>query len=124
MGYNTLNNVHMSQDSYLKHRYQSVRIGASNSTLCKLLSDVPQGSVLGPLLFVIFIDDFPHCIHSATAFIFADDTKCLLAIKSTSDSDKLQHDINDISIWSQTSYLPFNESKFVHLRMLLAKNFT
>ena len=86
-----------------------------NLTLCKVLSGVPQGSVLGPLLFVIFIDDLPHCIHSATPFIFADDTKCLLAIKSTSDNDKLQHDINDISIWSQTSSLPFNESKFVHL---------
>ena len=101
--------------SYLKHRFQCVRIGASNSTLCKVLSGVPQGNVLGPLLFVIFIDDLPHCIHSATPFIFADDTKCLLAIKSTNDSDKLQHDIDDISIWSQTFRLLFNESKFVHL---------
>ena len=100
--------------SYLKHRFQYVRIGASNSTLCKVLLGVPQCSVLGPLLFVIFIDDLPHCIHSANPFIFANDTKCLMAIKSTSDSDKLQHDINDISIWSQTSSLPFNESKFVH----------
>ena len=63
-------------------------------------------------LFVIFIDDLPRCTHSATPFIFADDTKCLLAIKSTSDSDKLQHDTNDISIWSHNSSLPF---KFVHL---------
>ena len=93
----------MSQDSYLKHCSQCVRIGASNLTLCKVLSDVPQASVLGPLLFVIFIDDLPHCTHSAPPFILADDTK-LLAIKSTSDSDKLQHDINDISIWSQASY--------------------
>ena len=76
---------------------------------------VPQGSVLGPLLFVIFIDDLPHCGHSATPFIFADDTKCLLAVKSTSDSDKLQHDINDISIWSQTSSLPFNRSMNLNL---------
>ena len=41
---------------------------------------VPQGSVLRPLLFVIFIDNLPHCIHSATPFIFADDTKCSLTI--------------------------------------------
>ena len=101
--------------SYLKHRSQCVRIGASNSALCKVLSGVPQGSVLGPLLFVIFINDLPQCIHSAIPFIFADDTKCLLAIKSTSDSDKLQQDINNISTWSYTFNLLFNESKFVHL---------
>ena len=57
---------------------------------------------MGPLLFVIFINDLPQCIHSAIPFIFADDTKCLLAIKSTSDSDKLQQDINNISTWSYT----------------------
>ena len=101
--------------SYFKHHFQCVRIGVSNSTLCKVLSGVPQGSVLGPLLFVLFIDDLPHCIHSATPFIFTDDTKCLLAIKSTSDSDKFQHDINNISGAICTSSLPFNESKFVHL---------
>ena len=83
--------------SYFKHYFQCVRIGASNSTLCKVLSGVPQVSVLGPLLFIIFINDLPHCTHSATPFIFTDDTKFLLAIKSTSDSDKFQHDINYIS---------------------------
>ena len=101
--------------SYLKHRSQCVRIGTSNSAFCKVLSGVPQGSVLGPLLFVIFINDLPRCIHSATPFIFADDTKCLLASKSIRDNDKLQQDINNISIWSNASNLLFNESKFVHI---------
>ena len=101
--------------SYFKHCFQCVRIGVFNSILCKVLLAVQQGSVLGPLLFVIFIDDLPRCTHSATPFIFVDDTKCLLAIKTTSDSDKFQHDINNISIWSHTSSLPFNETKFVHL---------
>ena len=101
--------------SYLKHHCQCVRFGGSNSDLCKVLSGVPQGSVLGPLLFVIFINDLPQCIHSAIPLIFAYVTKCLLVIKSTSDSDKLQQDINNISTWSYTSSLLFNKSKFVHL---------
>ena len=66
---------------YLQQRFQSVRIGNSMSTLCKVLSGVPQGSVLGPLLFVIFINNLPECIKFAIPFIFADDTKCLLAVR-------------------------------------------
>ena len=116
--------------SYLKHCFQCVRIGASNLTLCRMLSGVPQGNVLGPLLFVIFIDDLPHCIHSVTPFIFADDTKSLLAIKSTSDSDKLQHDINDINrepniiAFSSTNLNLFTHAfgKKVHLTHLVMQS--
>ena len=108
-------------ESYFKHHFQCVRIDVSNSTLCKVLSGVPQGSVLGPLLFVIFIDDLPRCTHSATPFIFADDTKCLLAIKSTSDSDKFQHDINNISIAILLVFPSMNLNFFIYV---FGKKFT
>ena len=71
---------------------------------------------LGPLLFVIFINDLPSHIKFATPFIFADDTKCSYAIKSPEDVAKLQPDINYVTNWSHLSDLPFNEAKFVHLR--------
>jgi len=83
--------------------------------LYNVLSGVPQGSVLGPLLFIIFINDLPQHIKSATPFVFADDTKCLLAIRSTDDIDKLQSDVNSTVMWSQSTDLLFNEAKFVHV---------
>ena len=102
--------------AYLKQRYQRVKVGDSFSDLCNVLSGVPQGSVLGPLLFVIFINDLPEHIQFAIPFIFADDTKCLCKIRSSDDTEKLQTDINNAFIWSITSELFFNYSKFVHLR--------
>jgi len=100
---------------YLLQRSQCIRIGGSLSTFCNVLSGVPQGSVLGPFLFVIFINDLPQHIKSAAPFEFADDTKCLLAIRSTDDIDKLQSDVNSTAMWSQSTALLFNETKFVHI---------
>ena len=74
--------------------------------------------MLGPLLFVIFIDDLPECIKFVIPFIFADDTKCLLAVRSTSDTDKLQEDINNTADWSHFTNLLFNVAKFFHVRFL------
>jgi len=73
--------------------------------------------VLGPLLFVIFINDLPEHINSRSAipFVFAGDTKCLLSIRSTDDVSKLQGDINGAAVWSLSSDLFFNEAEFVHV---------
>lgn len=101
---------------YLLRRFQSVKIGDSLSPLCSVLSGVPQGSVLGPLLFAIFINNLPDCIRSAIPFIFADDTKCLLKVKSSEDVNKLQKDIDNAAEWSQSTDLLFNEAKFAHVR--------
>jgi len=96
--------------AYLTYRSQCVKIGISYSDLCNALSGVPQESVLGPILFVIFINDLPNIIQSAIPFIFADDTKCLQMIRSADDTQKLQSDINNACTWSSISNLPFDES--------------
>ena len=100
----------------MKQRYQCVKVGDSLSDLCNVLSGVPQGSVLGSLLFAIFINDLPDHIKSTIPFIFADDTKYLCEIRSAADTNKLQIDTDNAFNWSITSGLFFNFSKFVHLR--------
>ena len=66
---------------YLKYRFQCVHVSNSKSKFYNVLSGIPQGSILGPLLFAIFINDLPQSLDSVLPFIFADDTKCVQIIK-------------------------------------------
>ena len=77
---------------------------------------MPQGSVLGPLLFVVFINELPDFFQSAFPFIYADDTKLLQAIRSIEDTARLKSDINSASDWNTSTDLLFNKSKFIQLR--------
>jgi len=63
----------------------------------------------------MFINYLPQHIKSTTPFVFADDTKCLLAIRSTYDIGKLQSDVNSTAMWSQSTDLLFYETKFIHI---------
>ena len=64
------------------------------------ISGVPQGSVLGPLLFAIYVNDLPSCINS-TLLLFADDTKLFCCIKSNSDVFQLQANTDALMEWSK-----------------------
>ena len=103
-------------EAYLSDCYQRVRVGNSISEFCNVLSGVPQGSILGPLLFAIYINDLPESVNSSILYLFADDTKCLKSINSPEDVVKFQSDIHNISYWSSNWNLPFNDAKFVHMR--------
>ena len=74
-----------------------------------VISGVPQGSILEPLLFLNFVNDIPDSVTSSTTFLFADDTKCLKTIKCPSESVLLQRDLHNLSGWSQQWNLIFNE---------------
>ena len=75
-----------------------------------MLSGIPQGSVLGPLLFVLCINDLPENINSET-FLYADDTKIFREITSREDSIALQRDIDSLELWTKKWLLAFNIDK-------------
>ena len=101
--------------AYLNNRYQCVRINNNYSGMLPVISGVPQGSILGPLLFAIFINDLPSCVSSSIPYLFADDTKCLKVMSNPTDIQYLQQDLNNLSNWSYINKLLFNESKSAHL---------
>ena len=77
----------------------------------EVISGVPQGSVLGPLLFVIYINDLPEKILNSEIFLYADDTKVFRRIKDENDCRKLQEDLNRMNEWSKKWLLRFHPKK-------------
>ncbi len=96
--------------AFLSNRVQRVVIGENISSWKKVTSGVPQGSVLGPLLFVIFINDLSKKIIKDTK-LYADDTKVISINRCQDDSKLLQEDINTLVKWSEEWLIKFNESK-------------
>lgn len=96
--------------SYLMNRKQIVCIDGEKSHNVFPKSSVPQGSILSPLLFALFINDLPPLIKSQI-LLFADDVKIYYRIKSINDAIQLQRDIDTIHAWCTTNKLSLNASK-------------
>ena len=98
--------------SYLSDRSQRTVVGGALSKPLPVMSGVPQGSILGPLLFVIFVNNLPvrvstHC----SILLYADDTKCYRIVNDDNDAKKLQDGLDELHSASISSQLKFNDGK-------------
>ena len=98
--------------AFLKDRSQSVMVEGEHSRKDPVLSGVPQGTVLGPLLFLLFVNDLPNCVSNGTRTrLFADDCLVYREVHSQEDRVKLQADLDALGAWSSRWGMRFNTSK-------------
>ena len=106
--------------SFLSNRRQRVSMLNGASSWRWVKSGVPQGSILGPQLFLIYVNDMPDVV-SSTAKLFAEDTKVYKEIKEVfDDCFSLQKDLNKLAAWSRIWLPRFNETKCVVLKVKLS----
>jgi hypothetical protein len=102
---------------YLKDRRIRVVINGQKSEWLATNAGVPQGSILGPLLFLIFINDITNGIE-CDIHLFADDTSLMEIIENYNESyDKVNRDLNRLSIWADNWLITFNAAKTVYLKI-------
>ena len=102
--------------NFLSERTQIVLANGAKSSEARGTSGIPQGTVLGPLLFIMMINDLPQSVTDSSVSIFADDTRVTKVIKDVDDIEKLQDDINNVYKWQENNNLLFNAKKFELLR--------
>ena len=98
--------------SYLQGRFQRVEVDKVLLSPLETVSGVPQGSILGPLLFILYINDMSSCVCFSNVMLYADDTVLFFAGKTAIELEtSLNTDINNISSWMQENKLFLNMSK-------------
>jgi Reverse transcriptase (RNA-dependent DNA polymerase)/Endonuclease-reverse transcriptase len=104
--------------NFLSCRLQAVRVGNCVSLYAAVVSGVPQGSVLGPVLFIIFVNDIVTCTNgSVKVKLFADDTKVYSVIDDNLSSVMLQSVLDNIVQWSNHWQLQLSPNKCSAMRM-------
>ena len=103
--------------SFLTDREQTVVLEGMSSDSKPVTSGVPQGTVLGPLLFLIYINDLPNCVNSSTIRLFADDCLIYKEIHSQHDTEDLQADLDALQTWERRWLMSFHPQKCKLLRI-------
>ena len=102
--------------AFLSNRTQKVRVNGSESKWAPVLSGIPQGSILGPILFSLFVNDLPNEIQSLIS-LFADDTKIYIPLTSDDSAQQLQEDLWKLEMWADMMQMRFHplKCKVMHL---------
>ena len=107
--------------TFLTERKQRVVVNGEYSDWVSVTSGVPQGTVTGPLWFLIFINDLPNNISSKIR-LFADDCVIYRTIRGPSDADLLQQDLHKLTEWQNKWLMRFNEKKCYVMRIAQARS--
>ena len=108
---------------FLGGRTQQVLLEGVTSSTAPVQSGVPQGSVLGPLLFLLFINDLPDAVSEGSAVrLFADDCALYRDIKSAADAIQLQEDLNNLQKWEADWLMEFHPKKCQVLNITNKRN--
>ena len=97
-------------EDFLSDRRMRIMVRGEYSEWVDVISGVPQGSVLGPILFLIYVNDIPEMVNCSIK-MFADDTKLFRTVKSIDDFNILQNDLDTLSQWTNEWLLSFNVDK-------------
>lgn len=97
-------------ESFLSNRRQKVRVNNDVSDWSSVISGVPQGSILGPILFTLFVFDIPGAIDSLIS-MFADDTKLYQLLKTTLSGDELEESLHKLEEWADRMQMRFHPGK-------------
>ena len=102
---------------FLTDRRQRVIVNGQSAPWHTVTSGIPQGSVLGPVLFVVYISTMVENDTVSDIYLYTDDTKLVKEVNTICDSQSLQQDINSLYTWTQHSLLHFQPEKCVAMRV-------
>ena len=98
--------------SYLKGRYQETYVSGTLSNCGKVVSDVPQGSVLEPTLFLVYINDLPLVLSECIADIFADDSTISAHNKNIDQvASTISNELQQVNKWCENNHVAINISE-------------
>ena len=99
-------------EEFLLQRTQTVVVEGEKSSRQLVISGVPQGTVLRPIIFIFYINVLLGSLSHSKGFSFADDTKLIGAIRDSCSTQSLQRDLNSVILWSQINNMELHEQKF------------